>query len=314
VHLNYFVPIIFEKHMGFSVSTARVRVFLACAALGLCTATTTSLPDDPGFDIFLLVRSWSPTFCEDLQVYEKQNCSRSPVEAFTLHGLWPEYSNGDWPQFCNASSFSLQPQGKEDGEEAAFDEGDVRMRCEWPSFHGADASFWRHEVEKHGSCAVPVVGKSEAAYFNTALRLHEKYDLNAALQHADISPSDVDYVQSKTLLTAIQTVTNTRALLACGYDGALSEVWMCLDLHLNPMECPAPVGPHKMCGDAVRLPPGARVSSECSRYFPEQDEGHAWRAALVYAGLLVALSVLGLIFARWRRCTQALESYSRSPA
>lgn len=52
---------------------------------------------DHDFDLFILVRSYSPTFCL------AEECTRRPVQAFTIHGLWPEYDNGAWPEYCNTS-------------------------------------------------------------------------------------------------------------------------------------------------------------------------------------------------------------------
>ena len=43
-------------------------VLLACAALSAAAATT-----DPGFDLFLFVRSYSPTFCKET------SCSIKPM-------------------------------------------------------------------------------------------------------------------------------------------------------------------------------------------------------------------------------------------
>ncbi|PRW39224.1 ribonuclease 2-like [Chlorella sorokiniana] len=58
-------------------------------------------PDgDPGFDLFLFVRSYSPTFCR------QERCTIRPITAFTIHGLWPEYANGGWPEFCGDHSSS----------------------------------------------------------------------------------------------------------------------------------------------------------------------------------------------------------------
>ena len=50
------------------------------------------------------------------------------------------------------------------------------MQQDWPSFMGADDTFWEHEWTKHGTCALDILG-SEHKYFKTVLKLHYKYDL-----------------------------------------------------------------------------------------------------------------------------------------
>lgn len=92
---------------------------------------------------------------------------------FTIHGLWPNYKSGGWPQFC------------EHGMD--FDESKVAdlledLEDEWPSFMGGggDDGFWKHEWEKHGTCALDVL-PSEHAYFKGALKLHYKYSIEVGV-------------------------------------------------------------------------------------------------------------------------------------
>lgn len=49
------------------------------------------------FDYYLLALSWSPTFC--LTRPENAQCSGKGY-GFVLHGLWPQYAKGGWPQSC----------------------------------------------------------------------------------------------------------------------------------------------------------------------------------------------------------------------
>lgn len=41
---------------------------------------------------------------------------------------------------------------------------------------GSNAGFWRHEFDKHGTCAKPVL-LTQQEYFETTLELHAKYDI-----------------------------------------------------------------------------------------------------------------------------------------
>lgn len=92
---------------------------------------------------------------------------------FTIHGLWPNYKDGGWPEFCDS--------------ENTFDESKIedlkeQMEEEWPSFMGNndDAVFWKHEWEKHGTCATDVL-PDEHKYFKTVLKLHYRYNLEVCL-------------------------------------------------------------------------------------------------------------------------------------
>lgn len=87
---------------------------------------------------------------------------------FTIHGLWPDYFDGGYPQFCNNTDQfdidlvqDLLPQ----------------LQAEWPSYaaRGGD-SFWEHEYEKHGTCAKATFA-NEHAYFAGVLALNERYSL-----------------------------------------------------------------------------------------------------------------------------------------
>lgn len=49
------------------------------------------------FDYYLLTLSWSPTFC--LTHKDDVQCSGKGY-GFVLHGLWPQYAKGGWPESC----------------------------------------------------------------------------------------------------------------------------------------------------------------------------------------------------------------------
>ncbi len=79
---------------------------------------------------------------------------------FSIHGLWPQYSDGrpGWPQYCGATfdAKALAPILPQ-------------LHANWHSSRGPDEAFWKHEWERHGSCS----GMSEIDYFRTALRCFE---------------------------------------------------------------------------------------------------------------------------------------------
>lgn len=92
----------------------------------------------------------------------------SRSSSFTIHGLWPEYKTGGWPQFCGAHT-THQAAGPPT----------PAQNCLWPSLIGPSPGFWEHEWAKHGTCAAPLLG-NRTAFVATVLELHEKYNLDVS--------------------------------------------------------------------------------------------------------------------------------------
>ena len=84
------------------------------------------------FDYYLLSLSWSPTFC--LTHPENEQCSGKGY-GFVLHGLWPQYAKGGWPQSC-------PPLTQLNAEERA------KGLTLFPT-----AKLLEHEWSKHGTCS-----------------------------------------------------------------------------------------------------------------------------------------------------------------
>jgi ribonuclease T2 len=100
----------------------------------------------PGnFDYTLLVLSWSPQYCADQgDRAPAQQCGPDRRFGFVVHGLWPQYSNGGWPENCSTERVSDQMIG--------------RMLDIMPS-----RQLVIHEWRKHGTCS----GQSADDYFGT---------------------------------------------------------------------------------------------------------------------------------------------------
>ena len=241
-----------------------------------------------GFDLLLLVRSWSPTFCRELD-HKGRNCSIEPIEAFTLHGLWPEFVGGGWPEYCpyqgNGTKMHITP----------------RMKCAWPSFGGQNADFWMHELLKHGLCMEKLLATLNSSnYFDTALQLNERYDLNKALyDFIDAQGHDMDIIETNKFIWFIESGSEQfvegSLLPSCTAAEELNEMWMCLDLQLRAQKCPPHVKPRRICGAHFNLPLGSRVSGNCGRYFPPHDKDTRpclWRRIPCILGIVFLFCLL----------------------
>ncbi|KAL1487096.1 hypothetical protein MTO96_046671, partial [Rhipicephalus appendiculatus] len=93
------------------------------------------------YDYFILSQQWSPGIC----AAEPQCVSTSKKNYWTIHGLWPAGDNTS-PSFCVDEQFNgrvLDPIKRD-------------LNKYWPSLTSAEAryfTFWRHQWQKHGTCA-----------------------------------------------------------------------------------------------------------------------------------------------------------------
>lgn len=83
-------------------------------------------------------------------------------DKWSIHGLWPQLSETNYPKFCKRVSFSiekLEPIIK-------------KLEENWYSNDNKDEDFWKHEWEKHGSCVFTNI--TEFNYFNITLHLFDQ--------------------------------------------------------------------------------------------------------------------------------------------
>src|SRR6516225_3724062 len=131
---------------------------LACAAIigSLLVASGPSAAQDrrqgePGrFDYYVLVLSWSPSFCADSAERDPAGAARNPQcgprpFSFVVHGLWPQYERG-FPEFCQVPA----PRLNRNIVSGMLD----LMPAPQLIFH---------EWDRHGVCS----GLSASAYFET---------------------------------------------------------------------------------------------------------------------------------------------------
>ena len=183
------------------------------------------------FDYYLLSLSWSPSYCLTHQE-DRAQCGGKGY-GFVVHGLWPQYNAGGYPQNC-ATASALTEEARRVGNSV------------YPS-----PKLVEHEWQRHGTCS----GMDAIRYFRTADRAAAAVQVPASLQ----TPPSEQSVSAAQILAAFHAA-NARMpenglIVACSR-GELAEVRVCLDRNLAQMAC----------GRGVRTTcPSAAVSVPASR-------------------------------------------------
>jgi ribonuclease T2 len=122
-----------------------------------------SLVEEPLQQMYVYAYSWTPGFCYQ-QEYPGCMDPQSYWETnFTIHGLWPQYTDNGYPSFCTKEPFDpIIPDQI----------GDTQMQQYWPNVQSDPNEpeyddFWEHEWSKHGTCS----GLTQTNYFENALAL-----------------------------------------------------------------------------------------------------------------------------------------------
>ncbi|KAH8805865.1 ribonuclease T2 family protein [Xylogone sp. PMI_703] len=144
-----------------------------------------------------------------------------PRNSWTLHGLWPDFCNGSFTQYCDLNrQYDLVPApntttGKPDGTPVPpykgpnigtflepFGKFDLLayMNKFWIAQGTSNADFWGHEFSKHGTCYstfdIPCYGpqyrehEEVVEFFETAVSYYQILPTYGWLSAKDIRPSN----------------------------------------------------------------------------------------------------------------------------
>jgi len=194
----------------FSVWRRLAAVVVACS-LSVAVARDTERGTSGQFDYYLLALSWSPTYC--LTHPHQTECELRGY-GFVLHGLWPQYFGGGWPERCPTAQ-RLTPAA----------EGFARRIYPSPNL-----GF--HEWQTHGVCS----GLDALDYFKaadsarTALRIPRWLD--APERDLRVRPATV--VQA---LRDLNPALRADGVFVTCARGELAEVRICLGHDLLPSGC-----------------------------------------------------------------------------
>src|SRR6516225_2679143 len=130
----------------------------------------------PGqFDYYLLTLSWAPQFCAtNPNGRGTAECNPSKHMGLVVHGLWPQYNNGSWPQDCS----STPPVGQS------------TVNHMLPMMPGK--GLIQHEWAKHGTCS----GLSMKDYFGAIEKLYSDLkvpdEFKNPVTKSESSPGDIE--------------------------------------------------------------------------------------------------------------------------
>lgn len=217
------------------------KISLAAILLLLCgcngrvprTSTTSStresktvLPVADGpqdFDYYLLNLSWSPEYCYSHR--DASECGRHA--SFVLHGLWPQDSDGSYPQDCSTAPGPADPAQYSDI---------------YP-----DARLLAHEWHTHGTCS----GLSADGFFRTARAAFDAFTVPPQLAKLDSQISLAPNQILSLVMSSNPSIPASSLVLSCG-NNYLTAVEVCLDKQLHPIAC----GSVRSCrARVVRIPP-----------------------------------------------------------
>ncbi|XP_044935986.1 ribonuclease T2 isoform X2 [Mustela putorius furo] len=202
----------------------------------------------------IMVHHWPVTVCKEVE----KDC-RDPPDYWTIHGLWPdraEECNGSWP-FNFEEIKDLLPE----------------MKMYWPDvIHPLNHShFWKHEWEKHGTCAAQLDAlNSQKKYFGGSLGLYEKLELNSILQKLGIKPS-INYYQISDIKDALASMYGVVPKVQClppkqGEEvQTIGQIELCFTKDLRLRNCTEP----GELGESGRAwGPGLEVCEDGPAFYP----------------------------------------------
>lgn len=183
------------------------------------------------FDYYVLSLSWSPGFCNGRKPDQVQ-CGTGLHYGFVVHGLWPQYDKGGWPEYCVLPV----PPASEPAIATASRGNPSR------------SLFAGHEWPKHGTCATT----SSDEYAANGLAAFEAFATPPRLkQHPTPARAGRDDLRA-ILLQSNPTLPTDGLKLQCR-KGALQEIHVCLDKGLKPRACARDV--KDSCPASVHIDP-----------------------------------------------------------
>jgi len=177
---------------------------------------TTSDASAGDFDYFLLTLSWAPEFCATNPNGRKSiECAPSQHRGLVVHGLWPQYDSGKWPQDCA----STPPVSSSTANHMM------------PIMPGKQ--LIQHEWEKHGTCS----GMSVEDYFGAIEKLYNGLEVPGEFKKpTDSAQTTPAAIEQK--FASANNAPKTAFRVSCPQN-EFSAVEVCLSKELQYQACPS---------------------------------------------------------------------------
>ncbi|CAN1208991.1 hypothetical protein TUMEXPCC7403_02125 [Tumidithrix helvetica PCC 7403] len=187
---------------------------LIAFSIGFSDASAKSQSNQKKFDYYLLSLSWSPQYCADTGISNGDPQCKGRRLGFVVHGLWPQYSSGGYPQSC-----AKTPPVRENLVNQMID----IMPSE---------KLIQHEWEKHGTCSGLTVDK----YFSSIRSLYNSLNLPPEyIQPTKYSTKTVQAIEDD-LVENNPTLSRDAIAVQCKRQ-YLKEVQICYSTDLKPRAC-----------------------------------------------------------------------------
>jgi ribonuclease T2 len=223
VHLNVMIVFfhVFQFQLYFNFSH-----LVYVPPVGMLNSTMTG-------DMYVFAYTWTPEFCYGTTGYPGCSTSRPYWKNhYTLHGLWPEYSTGGYPQDCTTEAYDPSSAVAVGMEDMTQYWPEVEYKVTDPEY----TSFWEHEWTKHGTCT----GLSQVDYFQSAINLIKKFGTPQSLIDAANAGTSIDAATLRNDMGGASFVS-----LQCDSGKYLSGAYTCWaqsnGVPTNQVACPSDV-------------------------------------------------------------------------
>jgi ribonuclease T2 len=234
---------------------SNIRDFLFCAMFLTSLCLMMNIRDE-NFDLYIMSMSYQPEFCFQNRHEMWPGCTK-PEDYWkthlTIHGMWPEYSNGKWPEYCSHKTF----------DKHVIEPLLPKLSHYWPNVKATNPNstnyynFWQHEWSKHGTCS----GLDAKTYFETAL------------QHFVHTPEVISKNYGGIVMKSdiLKAYGGNHTILICENKQFLSEIRICLGVAgngrpLKRVACP------KAVEDADSSCEGENIRISTFPSIPSQDD------------------------------------------
>ncbi|CAH1957893.1 unnamed protein product [Acanthoscelides obtectus] len=157
------------------------------------------------------------------------------MATWNVHGIWPTKTGMEGP-FCCPSAIHFDP--------TQLQPFLTDLNNNWTNIEGGtkEYSFWRHEWEKHGTCAsVSPFLNSIQNYFRQGLEWNKQYKLSNILEQSKIVAGTSGYSPGQ-IFDAVKSVIKVKPTIQCEVDhktkeSMISEIRICFNKSLEPIDC-----------------------------------------------------------------------------